>query len=108
MSKILEKIDLVKLAQSLGEREERTVSTLEGMNVYVTSYAGEYPAHKHPKAEFFFVLDGELELNFKDRVVKLRKGEGLKVPEETVHKPLAKARAIVMKIEPIDFPFEKV
>ena len=108
MSTIIEKVNLVKLAQSLGDREEKTASTLEGMNVYVTSYVGEYAAHKHPKAEFFFVLDGELELEFREQVVILGKGEGLKVPEETVHKPSAKARALVMKIEPVDFPFEKV
>lgn len=105
---MLEKIDLVKRAHSLGDRDEKTVSTLEGVNVYVTSYAGDYVAHKHPKAEFFFVLDGELELEFREQVVILGKGEGMKVPEGTVHKPSAKARTLVMKIEPVDFPFEKV
>jgi mannose-6-phosphate isomerase-like protein (cupin superfamily) len=108
MSKVPEKIDFMKLALELSDREEQTVSKIEDLNVYVTSYLGEYPAHKHPKAEFFFILDGELELEFNGRPVVLRKGEGLKVPKETVHKPYAKSRALVMKIEPVEFPFEKV
>ena len=108
MPTILEKTDLLRLAQTLADREERTVSTLDGLNVNVTSYVGEYPAHKHPKAEFFLVLDGELDLEFKGRIVTLSKGESIEVPEETVHKPSARARTLVMKIEPADFPFEKV
>ncbi len=94
LSKVPEKIDLMRVAQELGDREERTVSNVESLNVYVTSYLGEYPAHKHPKAEFFLILEGELELDFSGRSVVLHKGEGLKVPQETVHKPFAKSRAL--------------
>lgn len=108
MSKVPEKIDLMKSARELGDREEQTVSKVEDLNIYVTSYLGEYPAHKHPKAEFFFILEGELELDFNGRPVVLRKGDGLTVPQETVHKPYAKSRALVLKIEPAEFPFEKV
>ena len=108
MSTLPDKIDLLKLADNLGDREEKTVSTVEDLNVYVTSYLGEYPAHKHPKAEFFFVLEGELELDFSGVAVTLRKGEGMKVPKETVHRPSAKSRALVLKIEPVEFPFQKV
>lgn len=103
-----EKIDLMRLGKELGDREERTVSNVEDLNVYLTSYLGEYPAHKHPKAEFFLVLEGELELDFSGQSVVIRKGESLKVSPETVHKPFAKSRALVMKIEPAEFPFEKV
>jgi mannose-6-phosphate isomerase-like protein (cupin superfamily) len=108
MSRVPKKIDFMKLALGLDDREEQTVSTIEDLNVYVTSYHGEYPAHKHPKAEFFFILDGELELEFNGQTVVLRKGEGVKVPQGTVHKPYAKSRALVMKIEPVEFPFVKV
>jgi quercetin dioxygenase-like cupin family protein len=102
-----EKISLLQLGQRLSDREERAISTLEGVNVYVTSYLGEYPAHKHPKAEFFFILDGELELDFSGQLVVLHKGEGLTVQPQAVHKPFAKSRTLVMKIEPAEFPFEE-
>jgi mannose-6-phosphate isomerase-like protein (cupin superfamily) len=103
-----EKVDLMKMARNLGDREEHALSRVEDLNVYVTSYLGEYPMHKHPKDEFFFVLEGELQLGFSGGEVLLGKGEGIKVPRETVHKPNAKSRALVMKIEPVEFPFEKV
>jgi mannose-6-phosphate isomerase-like protein (cupin superfamily) len=108
MSEFLEKVNITKLAQQIGDREENVISRVEDLNVYITSYLGDYPAHKHPKDEFFFVLEGEIELDFKGRRIVLEKGEGLRVPKESVHKPYAKARAVVMKIEPVEFPFEKV
>ena len=54
MSILPDKIDLLKLADNLGDREEKTVSTVEDLNVCVTSYLGEYLAHRlelafHPK-----------------------------------------------------------
>jgi len=82
-----EKVDLIKLAQSLENRGELVVFRAEDLNVCVTSCVGEYPVHKHPKDEVFFVLEGELQLRFDGRKVVLRKGEGSKVPRETVHKP---------------------
>lgn len=51
-----EKVDLIKLAQSLENRGELVFFRAEDLNVYVTSYVGEYPTHKHPKDEVFFVL----------------------------------------------------
>jgi mannose-6-phosphate isomerase-like protein (cupin superfamily) len=107
MQRVPEKISAMQLAKELGDREERTISTLEGMNVYVTSYLGEYPAHKHPKPEFFLILDGELEVDFSGQSVVLGRGEGLTVPPGTVHRPFAKSRALVLKLEPVEFPFEK-
>jgi mannose-6-phosphate isomerase-like protein (cupin superfamily) len=108
MSICPEKTDLLAVGRRLDQREEHIVSRVEDMNIYVTSYHGQYDAHKHPKDEFFFVLEGELEVDFNGSNIVLRKGEGITVPRETVHKPNAKSRAIVMKIEPVDFPFEKV
>lgn len=64
--------------------------------------------HKHPKDEFFLVLEGELQLGFGDRTVHLAEGEGLMVRKGTIHKPYAKDRALVLKVEPQDFPFEIV
>jgi len=98
----------MKIARNLGDREEHVLSRVEDLNVYVTSYVGEYPAHKHPKDEFFFVLEGQLQLDFNGKKVVLVKGEGITVPRETIHKPTARCRALIMKIEPVEFPFEKV
>jgi quercetin dioxygenase-like cupin family protein len=104
----LEKSDLLKIGRSLEDRKEFVVSQVEDLNVYVTSYVGEYPAHKHPKDEFFFILEGELQVETNHGKVVLAKGEGLKIPRETVHKLYAQTRTLVMKIEPVEFPFVQV
>jgi len=104
----LEKIDFAKLALTLEDGIEHTVSQVEDLKINITTYHGEYPAHKHPKDEFFYVMEGEIELQLDKELIILRRGEGLKVPRETVHRPYARNRAVVMKIEPVDFPFERV
>jgi len=104
----LDKIDFAKLALALEDGIEHTASQVEDLNINITIYHGEYPVHKHPKDEFFYVMDGEIELQFGEEQVMLRKGEGLKIPRETVHKAYARNRVAVMKIEPVDFPFERV
>jgi len=108
MGQETEKIMVRKLGRALEERKELAVAQVENVNIYVTSYSGEYPAHKHPKDEFFLVLEGELQLGFGDRTVQLAEGEGLMVRKGTTHKPYAKDRALVLKVEPQDFPFEIV
>lgn len=62
-----DKIDLIKLAQSLENRGELVVFRAEDLNVCVTSCVGEYRAHKHPKDEVFFVLEGEFQPRFDGR-----------------------------------------
>jgi mannose-6-phosphate isomerase-like protein (cupin superfamily) len=100
------KIRLAELARTLKDRTELKIAEVEDVSIYLTSYLGEYPAHKHPKDEFFYVVEGELNLEFSGKEIVLKEGECYSVNKETVHKPSAKSRTLVLKIEPREFPFE--
>ena len=58
--------------------------------------AGEV-AHRHARArQFFFVLEGEATLEFEDRVLQVRAGQGVHVAPGTVHRFANRSAADVL------------
>jgi len=63
-------------------------------------FEGEFHWHKHDlEDEFFFVLEGELLLDFEDKSVILREKQGMMVPRGIVHRTRAEQRTVVLMIE---------
>lgn len=49
-------------------------------------HSKEPPPHYHPKhAEDFSVIHGEITVRIKDRIIKLKEGEGLHIPKNAIH-----------------------
>jgi mannose-6-phosphate isomerase-like protein (cupin superfamily) len=62
---------------------------------------GEFVWHSHDDTdETFIVIDGELTIEFRDRLVVLKKGEMVVVPRSVEHKPSAEDECQIMLIEP--------
>ena len=62
---------------------------------------GDFVWHSHPETdEAFMVVDGELEIEFRDGKITLRKGEICVVPKGVEHKPFAREECHIMMIEP--------
>ena len=62
---------------------------------------GEFVWHDHPDTdEVFFIIDGELEILFRDGAVSLKSGEMFVIPKGKEHKPVAKTECRIMLIEP--------
>ena len=98
-------MDKVNLSEKLALFEEtwspRVVAELNGQHVKLVKLAGEFVWHHHEREdELFFVLHGELEIHFRDRVVVLCAGEMLVVPRGVEHKPVARESAQVLLFEP--------
>lgn len=96
---------VVNLAEKLASFDEtwvpKVVGELNGQYVKVVKFIGEYVWHHHANEdEMFMVIDGEFELHFRDRVVKLRAGEFCIVPRGVEHKPVAKCLCSVLLFEP--------
>ena len=69
--------------------------------VKLVKFQGEFVWHSHlEEDEMFFVMSGEFEMHFRDKIVKLEAGEFLIVPKGTEHKPVAQREVAVMLIEP--------
>lgn len=61
----------------------------------------EFIWHSHPETdEVFFVVDGEMRIDLRDRALVLRKGEMVSIPAGVEHKPSSAEECHVMLIEP--------
>ena len=67
---------------------------------------GEFIWHQHPDTdELFLILDGELEMELRDRTVTLGPGELFVVPKGTEHRPCArKGQVKLLLMDPKDMP----
>lgn len=74
---------------------------LNGQNVKLARFKGEFVWHKHDNEdELFFVVNGILKIEFRDKTVTLNKDEFLIVPKGVEHKPVADDEVLVMLFEP--------
>jgi quercetin dioxygenase-like cupin family protein len=76
-----------------------SISRVGDSNILVGVIQGEYKKHSHPYDEFFYVLDGKIELEFEKDKVVLKKGEGILVKKGQWHKSMSKGKSIVMLFE---------
>jgi len=66
---------------------------------------GEFTWHSHPDTDdFFLVLDGEIDIELRDRTVTLKAGEMFVVPQGVEHRPVARQEAHLLVIEPSGTP----
>ena len=99
----------VNLAEALATFDEafqpRIVARYNDSKVMVAKTRGEFVWHSHPDTDdFFFVLDGSLTIQLRDRDVELGPGEMFVVPRGVEHCPRADPEAHVLLIEPAGTP----
>jgi len=79
----------------------RIVGELNGQQVKLAKLKGEFVWHSHAEEdELFYVVKGELIIEFRDRKVVVNENEFLIVPKGTEHRPVAKEEVSVMLFEP--------
>ena len=79
----------------------RIVGELNGQQVKLVKFKGEFVWHKHDlEEELFFVVAGQFKMEFRDKTVELKEGEFLIVPKGIEHRPVAEAEVSVMLFEP--------
>jgi mannose-6-phosphate isomerase-like protein (cupin superfamily) len=77
------------------------VGELNGQYVKLAKLKGAFIWHKHDhEDELFYVISGELRLEFRDKVVNLTSGEFIIVPRGVEHRPVAEKEVAVMLFEP--------
>jgi mannose-6-phosphate isomerase-like protein (cupin superfamily) len=61
---------------------------------------GEYHWHKHDNDdEFFYVVEGQLLIDFEDRSIALSSRQGYVVPKGIVHRTRAQQRTVILMVE---------
>jgi mannose-6-phosphate isomerase-like protein (cupin superfamily) len=79
----------------------RIIAELNGQQVKVVKFRGEFLWHHHDgEDELFFVHRGRFRMEFRDRVVHLGPGEMIVVPRGVEHRPVADEEVEVVLFEP--------
>ena len=97
----LELIDVKALADACEYKLfNQTLCKVNDSVVRVGVVEGEYHWHKHgDDDEFFYVVEGKLLIDLKDRMVELASGQGFVVPKGVVHRTRAPQRTVILMVE---------
>jgi mannose-6-phosphate isomerase-like protein (cupin superfamily) len=98
-------MDKVNLREKLARFSEhwspKVVGDLNGQQVKLVKFQGEFVWHHHDREdELFLVVQGRFRMEFRDRAVWLEEGEFLIVPRGVEHRPVAEEEAHVLLFEP--------
>jgi mannose-6-phosphate isomerase-like protein (cupin superfamily) len=101
------KVDLVeKLKEFSDHWAPKIVARYNDNEVRLVKTLGEWIWHQHDETdELFLILEGEFEMEFRDRTVTVRPGELLIVPRGVEHRPAARRGEVkLLLIDPNGTP----
>ena len=98
----MEKVNIAeKLALIQDHWNPRIAGELNGQQVKLVKFKGEFVWHKHDhEDEMFYVLKGEFNMELRDRTVVLKENEFMIIPRGVEHRPVAAHEVSVMLFEP--------
>jgi mannose-6-phosphate isomerase-like protein (cupin superfamily) len=97
----LELIDTQALADACRHKwYNQTLCRVNGSVVRLGVVQGEYHWHKHDDDdEFFYVVEGKLLIDLRDRTVELAPRQGFVVCKGVVHRTRALERTVILMVE---------
>ena len=79
----------------------KIVGELNGQQVKLVKFTGEFVWHKHDEEdELFFVVKGNFVMELRDKNIEINEGEFFIVPRGVEHRPVAEKEVWVMLFEP--------
>jgi mannose-6-phosphate isomerase-like protein (cupin superfamily) len=79
----------------------RIAGELNGQQVKLVKFKGEFVFHKHDNEdELFYVLKGSFNMVYRDRIITVNENEFLIVPRGVEHRPVAAEEVSIMLFEP--------
>lgn len=98
----MEKVNIAqKLSLFSDHWNPRIVGELNGQQVKLAKFQGEFIWHSHEhEDELFLVIKGEFTMQFRDNNVLLKEGEFLIVPKGVEHRPVAEKEVHILLFEP--------
>ncbi|MFN6962607.1 MAG: cupin domain-containing protein [Pyrinomonadaceae bacterium] len=99
---MVNKINLAEKFELINEHwSPKLVGELNGQEVKLAKFKGEFPWHHHENEdEMFLAVRGRFRIEFRDRTVELGPGEFVIVPRGVDHRPVADEEVEVMLFEP--------
>jgi len=79
----------------------KLVARMNDYHFKLVKIEGDFVWHSHPETdETFIVLDGSMQIDFREGSVALKAGEMYVVPRGVEHKPFSQAECSILLIEP--------
>lgn len=95
-----EQFDVTAIGAAQTPWWNRTLCAVNEAWVRLGVMEGDFHWHKHESEdEFFLVLEGQLDIELKDRMVSLKPGQAFTVPAGVLHCPHARERSVVLMVE---------
>ena len=80
----------------------KVIAQLNDYHFKLAKVQGEFVWHDHPETdEVFIVVNGHLDILFRDGKVSLEEGEMFVVPKGVEHKPVAENECQILLVEPV-------
>lgn len=98
----MEKVNLAeKISQINDHFNPRIAGELNGQQVKLVKFRGEFIWHHHEREdELFYVIKGSFDMQLRDKTITINAGEFLIVPKGVEHKPVATEEVEIMLFEP--------
>lgn len=90
-----------KFAKFTEHWSPRVVGEMNDYQFKLVKVEGEFVWHDHPDTdEVFIVIEGTLNIEFREGIVTLNSGEMFVIPKGVAHKPTANSECKIMIVEP--------
>jgi mannose-6-phosphate isomerase-like protein (cupin superfamily) len=98
----MQKVNLAEKFAGFSEHwKPKIVGELNGQQVKLVKFAGEFVWHHHEREdELFLVVNGRFRMELRDRTIELEAGEMLIVPRGVEHRPVSDGEVSVLLFEP--------
>ena len=90
-----------KLAKFSEHWSPKIIAQMNDYHFKLVKFQGEFVWHRHSDTdELFWVIDGEMRIDFRDGHVTLQSDELCVVPQGIEHKPFAEQECRILMLEP--------
>lgn len=99
--KHLQRIDVPAIVAACKEKWfNQTLTKVNDSVVRIGIVHGDFHWHKHVNDdEFFFVLEGELQIDLEDHTIELKPGQGVTISKNVMHRPRAPQKTVMLMVE---------
>jgi len=102
MNKGINKVNLREKYDLISDHwNPRIAGELNGQQVKLVKFKGEFIWHKHDhEDELFLVVHGQFDMELRDRTITLYENEFIIIPRGVEHRPVAQEEVSVLLFEP--------
>ena len=89
-----------KLSRFSEHWSPKIIAKMDDYEIKIAKIQGSFVWHSHPETdETFIVIQGKMQIHFREGVVNICEGEMLVVPRGVEHKPIAQEECHILLIE---------